>query len=138
MFTRPPERFLTPRLVLRKPLPDDAPRIFRAYAQDEDVTRYLAWRRHRCALRRLRRQRQGDPGSHHEDVQPIPAGRSGPMTPRVSPLMTRLMLTLLSLVMGGSSAPAQQVRQIAFAEAPALLVRIDAAPPADISKRIPR
>ena len=35
----------TPRLLLRKPIaPDDAPRIFSAYAHDPEVTRYLAWR----------------------------------------------------------------------------------------------
>jgi RimJ/RimL family protein N-acetyltransferase len=38
----------TPRLHLRKPIaPDDAPRIFDAYAHDPEVTRYLTWRPHR-------------------------------------------------------------------------------------------
>ncbi len=44
---RPPERLFTPRLTLRKPLREDAPRIFGTYAQDPDVTRYLAWRSHK-------------------------------------------------------------------------------------------
>ena len=44
---KPPERLLTVRLVLRKPLREDAPRIFGAYAQDASVTQYLLWRPHR-------------------------------------------------------------------------------------------
>ncbi|HEY2982014.1 MAG TPA: GNAT family N-acetyltransferase [Anaerolineales bacterium] len=43
----PPERFDTPRLILRKPRVDDAPAIFEAYAQDPEVTRHLTWRPHR-------------------------------------------------------------------------------------------
>jgi RimJ/RimL family protein N-acetyltransferase len=42
----PPDSLQTARLVLRKPQPDDAPRIFKAYGQDADVTRYLMWRPH--------------------------------------------------------------------------------------------
>jgi [ribosomal protein S5]-alanine N-acetyltransferase len=33
----------TPRLHLRRPVPTDAERIFQAYAQDREVTRYLEW-----------------------------------------------------------------------------------------------
>ncbi len=44
---KPPERFETERLILRKPRLDDAPAIFTAYAQDPEVTRYLTWRPHK-------------------------------------------------------------------------------------------
>src|SRR5204863_8616873 len=44
---RPPESFATPRLILRKPRPNDAPGIFASYAQDPEVTRYLTFRPHR-------------------------------------------------------------------------------------------
>lgn len=43
----PPESFVTKRLLLRKPHPEDAPLIFAAYARDPEVTRYLAFRPHR-------------------------------------------------------------------------------------------
>lgn len=43
----PPESLATRRLVLRKPRIEDAPLIFEAYAQDPEVTRYLAFRPHR-------------------------------------------------------------------------------------------
>lgn len=43
----PPESLLTLRLHLRKPQREDAPSIFEAYAQDPEVTRYLAFRPHR-------------------------------------------------------------------------------------------
>ena len=43
----PPESLATQRLVLRKPRIEDAPLIFEAYAQDAEVTRYLAFRPHR-------------------------------------------------------------------------------------------
>lgn len=43
----PPESFTTARLLLRKPRPEDAALIFAAYAQDPEVTRYLAFRPHR-------------------------------------------------------------------------------------------
>lgn len=43
----PPESLITARLLLRKPRPEDAPLIFAAYAQDPEVTRYLAFRPHR-------------------------------------------------------------------------------------------
>lgn len=42
-----PDQFKTERLILRKPRMDDAPAIFRAYAQDPDVTRYMIWRPHK-------------------------------------------------------------------------------------------
>jgi ribosomal-protein-alanine N-acetyltransferase len=43
----PPESLTTARLLLRKPRKEDAPLIFAAYAQDPQVTRYLAFRPHR-------------------------------------------------------------------------------------------
>lgn len=42
----PPDLLRTPRLVLRRPVPEDALRVFRAYARDPEVTRYLTWRPH--------------------------------------------------------------------------------------------
>jgi len=42
-----PERIETARLVLRRPTAADAEAIFNRYAGDSDVTRYLAWPRHR-------------------------------------------------------------------------------------------
>lgn len=41
---RPPTAIETERLILRPPGLHDAPVIFERYAQDHDVTRYLAWR----------------------------------------------------------------------------------------------
>ena len=43
---RPPDTFETERLLLRVPLPADAPEIFAGYAQDAEVVRYLVWRPH--------------------------------------------------------------------------------------------
>jgi RimJ/RimL family protein N-acetyltransferase len=40
------ERVETPRLVLRKPRPEDAEAIFERYASDTDVTRFMGWTRH--------------------------------------------------------------------------------------------
>lgn len=40
------DRIETERLVLRRPVPDDAHAIFDRYASDPEVTRYLAWPRH--------------------------------------------------------------------------------------------
>jgi ribosomal-protein-alanine N-acetyltransferase len=42
-----PESFQTPRLLLRKPRPADAPLIFAAYACDPEVVRYLTFLPHR-------------------------------------------------------------------------------------------
>lgn len=42
-----PERIETARLLLRKPVPADAEAIFRRYAADPVVTRYLSWPTHR-------------------------------------------------------------------------------------------
>jgi ribosomal-protein-alanine N-acetyltransferase len=44
-----PERIVTQRLVLRKPLDEDADAIFARYASDPDVTRWLGWARHQGA-----------------------------------------------------------------------------------------
>ena len=44
---KPPERFETERLILRKPRPEDANAMFAGWAQDTDVTRYLTWRPHK-------------------------------------------------------------------------------------------
>lgn len=42
-----PERLTTARLVLRRPRADDAAAILATYAGDPEVTRLLAWPRHR-------------------------------------------------------------------------------------------
>ncbi len=44
---KPTERIETERLLLRKPQADDADEIFRRYASDPEVTRYLSWPTHR-------------------------------------------------------------------------------------------
>jgi [ribosomal protein S5]-alanine N-acetyltransferase len=41
------ERIETERLLLRKPRAEDAEEIFRRYASDPEVTRYLSWPTHR-------------------------------------------------------------------------------------------
>ena len=46
-MTNPPEILETKRLRLRKPALQDAEDIFRKYAQDPEVTRYLTWRPNR-------------------------------------------------------------------------------------------
>ena len=43
----PPEILETERLRLRKPVLQDAEEIFRKYAQDPEVTKYLTWRPNR-------------------------------------------------------------------------------------------
>lgn len=43
----PRKTFETERLTLRRVTPDDAPAILGTWAQDPEVTRYLAWRPHR-------------------------------------------------------------------------------------------
>jgi RimJ/RimL family protein N-acetyltransferase len=45
-MTKPPEILKTNRLFLRLPVPGDANLIFRKYAQDPEVTKYLIWRPH--------------------------------------------------------------------------------------------
>ncbi|MFC3911948.1 GNAT family N-acetyltransferase [Pseudaeromonas sharmana] len=40
-------KFETSRLIIRPPVIEDAEDIFRNYAQDSEVTRYLTWRPHR-------------------------------------------------------------------------------------------
>lgn len=47
MTAFPPDRIETARLCLRRPVLDDAAEIFRRYAQDEEVTRYIVWKPHR-------------------------------------------------------------------------------------------
>jgi ribosomal-protein-alanine N-acetyltransferase len=47
MELKAPERLETARLVLRRPLAADLEAIFERYASDPDVTRFLAWPRHR-------------------------------------------------------------------------------------------
>lgn len=42
----PPTHIETARLILRKPVVEDTPRIYEAYANDAEVTRYLTWRPH--------------------------------------------------------------------------------------------
>jgi RimJ/RimL family protein N-acetyltransferase len=42
----PPEILETKRLRLRKPVLEDAREIFRQYAQDTEVTKYVSWRAH--------------------------------------------------------------------------------------------
>jgi ribosomal-protein-alanine N-acetyltransferase len=51
---RPPETFVTPRLVARLPRVEDAEAVFAAYAGDPAVTRYLSWRYY-TALEPLRK-----------------------------------------------------------------------------------
>jgi RimJ/RimL family protein N-acetyltransferase len=46
-FVKAPASRETPRLVLRRPRPDDAADVFERYAGDPEVTRYLSWPRHR-------------------------------------------------------------------------------------------
>jgi RimJ/RimL family protein N-acetyltransferase len=41
-----PDEIRTARMLLRKPRAADAPLMFKAYAQDPAVTRYLIWRPH--------------------------------------------------------------------------------------------
>jgi RimJ/RimL family protein N-acetyltransferase len=42
-----PRALETPRLVLRAPRVEDSEAVFRAYASDPEVTRYLPWRAHK-------------------------------------------------------------------------------------------
>lgn len=44
---KPAETLETARLRLRKPVLEDAEEIFRQYAQDAEVTKYVSWRAHR-------------------------------------------------------------------------------------------
>ena len=46
MPERPPEKIETNRLLLRKPMMEDASPIFQLYAQDREVTRYLTFKPH--------------------------------------------------------------------------------------------
>jgi len=43
MPTLPPDVIETDRLIMRKPVPEDAPVIFETYVRDPEVTRYLTW-----------------------------------------------------------------------------------------------
>jgi RimJ/RimL family protein N-acetyltransferase len=49
-----PERIETERLVLRLPVTSDADAIFKGYAQDPEVVRYLTWRPHRTVADTLK------------------------------------------------------------------------------------
>ncbi|MEO0619328.1 MAG: GNAT family N-acetyltransferase [Pseudomonadota bacterium] len=42
----PPAEFRTNRLILRKPVPDDAPKLFDTYASDPQVARFTTYRPH--------------------------------------------------------------------------------------------
>lgn len=44
-----PEKVATERLLLRKPVVEDAARIFKAYAADPEVVRFLTWEAHNNA-----------------------------------------------------------------------------------------
>ena len=46
-MNNPPETLETTRLRLRKPVLEDAEVMFRQYAQDAEVTKYVSWRAHR-------------------------------------------------------------------------------------------
>jgi RimJ/RimL family protein N-acetyltransferase len=46
MPERPPEKIYTKRLLLRKPMMEDASPIYELYAQDLEVTRYLTFEPH--------------------------------------------------------------------------------------------
>ena len=46
MMIKPPETLETSRLLLRLPILDDIDIIFRKYAQDEEVAKYMIWRPH--------------------------------------------------------------------------------------------
>lgn len=41
-----PEQIITERLVLRQPRRDDAEEVFKRYASDADVTKYMSWPQH--------------------------------------------------------------------------------------------
>jgi RimJ/RimL family protein N-acetyltransferase len=43
---QPPEQITTERLILRKIRLEDAPILFEAYTQDDEVTRFTTWRPH--------------------------------------------------------------------------------------------
>jgi len=45
-MAKPPDTLETDRLLLRLPIIHDADAIFEAYAQDEEVTKFLIWRPH--------------------------------------------------------------------------------------------
>ena len=47
---KPPDTLETDRLLLRLPLMHDADAIFEAYAQDEEVTKFLIWRPHQNVI----------------------------------------------------------------------------------------
>ncbi len=75
-MNRPPAEFRTDSLYLRPPKVDDAEAIFRAYAGDSEVTRYLIWPPYteiedlRAYLRESAANREG--GNLHPDVDETP------------------------------------------------------------------
>src|SRR5262245_59515837 len=88
----------------------------------------LARGRHRRVARQRDRECQSDRASHRPNVQQVSPPRARPMSAIVSRPMAPLTLALLLLVAGRSSAPAQHLRHIYFAEAPAILVHVSGAP----------
>ena len=46
MPEKPPEKIHSIRLLMRKPMMEDASPIFQLYAQDTEVTKYLTWKPH--------------------------------------------------------------------------------------------
>jgi RimJ/RimL family protein N-acetyltransferase len=46
-----PDRMATPRLLLRRPVPDDAQPMFDTYTSDPEVTRFLTWTTHETVER---------------------------------------------------------------------------------------
>ncbi len=50
---KPPIAFRTARLIGRKPALEDAPVIFKLYASDAEVTRYMSWLPHRAVAETL-------------------------------------------------------------------------------------
>jgi RimJ/RimL family protein N-acetyltransferase len=50
MPERPPEKIETNRLLLRKPMMEDALPIFQLYAQDQEVTKFLTFKPHQSIV----------------------------------------------------------------------------------------
>lgn len=63
-----PEIFRTQRLILRPPVPADADDIFRVYAQDREITRFLSWEA-QTDLRNVRIGTQQRIARHHAEQE---------------------------------------------------------------------